>query len=164
MPPSEVPGGQERSDLIRDIGRSGTTQGGTETKEHRLMRAAGDPLAVREIMSRLECSDPPPQAAAPMSGEATITLARSILMHGSLDQAHWPQGRMRYDAREALPEDSSPPSAFAPSARDREEALDLDAPSAQAQPAALLSGQLAVLGGLALLVILLWLVVNQSLD
>jgi hypothetical protein len=164
MPPSETPGGQGRSDLIRDIGRSGTTQGGAETNEHRLMRAAGDPLAVREIMSRLESSGPLPQAAAPMSGEATITLARSILMHGSLDQAHWPQGRMRYDAREALPEDSSPPSAFAPSARDREEALDLEAPSAQAQPAALLSGQHAVLGGLALFVILLWLVVNQSLD
>lgn len=164
MPPSEAPGGQGRSDLIRDIGRSGAAQGGIETPEHRLMRAAGDPLAVREIMSGVVSTAPMPQAAAPMSGEATITLARSILMHGSLDQAHWPQGRLRYDDREAGPEDPSPPSAFAPSAQDRAEALELDAPSAQSGSAGLLSGPPAVLGGLALLAVLAWLFVDHLPD
>lgn len=164
MPRSETPGGQGRNDLIRDIGKSGASRGGFETCEHRLMRAAGDPLAVREILSEVDQAGPVPRMAAPLAGEAAITLARSIIMHGSLDHANWPQGRMRYDAREARPGDPSPPSAFAPSPKDREEALDLDSPSERSAGAWSVSDPHAVLGGLAVFAVLVWLTLVQWPD
>jgi hypothetical protein len=155
MPRSEGAAGEGPNDLIRDISRSGASRNSSETSEHRLMRAADDPLAVREIMTQVDEAGPVPQLATAMPGEATITLSRNSLMHGSLGHATR-RGRMHYDGCEAPPEDLDQTSAFAPTRQDREEALDLGPPPAQAEPPGWFPGPRAGLAGLTVLAVLIW--------
>lgn len=154
MPPNEGAADQGQCDLIRDIGRSGAAQGDAETAEDRLMRAAGDPFAVRAILSQADEAGPLPQPAGRLAGEATILLARSMLLHGSLEEQSWTRGRTRYDDRKSRTDEPVPPAAFAPSAKDKEQALELDEPSVPPKPGPIMTGPL--LGGLALLATLAW--------
>ena len=110
-------------DLIRDIGR-GEGRGSLATAERHLMQLAGDPLLVGVFLARQDGGSPPPNLSAPVPGEVTIALARSILAEGSLDQRAGTARLRQYDTGEPRHRASLSPSAFAPSSSDRECALD----------------------------------------
>jgi hypothetical protein len=113
-------------ELIRDIGRQCSLSMPGVTTEQELMQRSSDPLLVREFLARRQNLELVQTAASPMSGDATITLARSILAQGSLEPSSHPQVSRRYPVREPLLANSLAPSPFEPSARDREDALDLE--------------------------------------
>jgi hypothetical protein len=145
------------SGLIRDMGRHSGSSLHDVTPEQQLMQRAGDPLLVREFLSRQSTPEGAPGMEPPMSVEATIGLARYILAQGSLELVNFPPLPKRYAAREPLLENSRVPSTFTPSVQDREGAFEIgQSQSGKGAPAAALTGAAAVIGALALSFVLLW--------
>jgi hypothetical protein len=127
------------------------------TPEQQLMQRAGDPLLVREFLSRQSTPERAPGMAPPMSVEATIGLARCILAQGSVEPVNLPPTPKRYVAREPLLENSSVPSTFAPSVQEREGAMEIgQSQSGKCPPAATSTGAAARIAALALSFVLLW--------
>jgi hypothetical protein len=145
------------SGMIHDIGRhSGSSLQGM-TPEQQLMQRAGDPLLVREFLSRQSTPEWSPGTTPPMSGEATIWLAHCILAQGSVELMSRPQTPKRYVAREPLLENSRSPSTFIPSVQDREGAMELgQSQPGKGRPAATGTVTAAATAALALAVVLLW--------
>ena len=125
MPGSDGSGCPRLDDLIGDIGRSEARGSGPATAERHLMELAGDPLMVGAFLAREDGGvSPPPKPRAPVPGEVTIALARSILAEGSLDQRGATARLRQYENAEPRHRTSLSPSAFAPSRSDRDCALD----------------------------------------
>ncbi len=144
------------SSLIHDMGRYSGSSPHDASPEQQLMQRAGDPLLVREFLSR-EPNVKPMPGVAPMPGEATIRLARCILAQGSVEQLNLAQAPKRYVAREPLLESSRTPLAFTPSAKEREGAIELGQPhSTRGSPTEAMAGPAAVIAGLAFATVLLW--------
>jgi hypothetical protein len=125
------------------------------TPEEQLMQRAGDPLLVREFLSRQSTLEPVPGVAPPMSGEATIRLARCILAQGSVEHLSVGQASRRYGARDPLLENSQVPSAFIPSEQDREGVMELGQPQPGKETPAV-AGPVAVIMAMAVAAVLLW--------
>ena len=141
-------------ELIRDIGRHADISGHGLTREQQLMERAGDPLVVREFLSRQEHFGQVLQTALPMSGEATITLARRVLSGGP-ELQNRTQAPKRYDGREALFESSVVPAPFEPSATDRQDAMELGPSTPEAMTVTSDPGLAGLTGALALTAVLL---------
>lgn len=143
--------------LIHDMGRHSGSRLHDVTPELQLMQRAGDPLLVQEFLSRQPTLEPVPGVAPPMSGEATIRLARFILARGSVEHLIFGQESRRYGAREPLLENSQVPSAFIPSEQEREGAMELgQSPPGKDTPAAAVAGPVAVIAAMAFAAVLLW--------
>jgi hypothetical protein len=126
MPGSEVSGKRSLDGLIRDIGRSEVRGSNPATSERHLMQLAGDPLLVGRFIARQE-GEPTlrPGPSAPVPGEVTLALARSIVAEGSIDQWGGTARLRQYESTEPRHYTSLSPLPFAPSRTDRENALDL---------------------------------------
>lgn len=127
MPGSEPPAKPGLDDLIRDIGRSEGRGSPPATPERHLMQLSGDPLLVGGFLARQDGGDLLPKPIAPVPGEVTIALARSILAEGSLDQRCGTARLRQYDTGEPRDRTSLSPTLFTPSRSDLQGALEHDA-------------------------------------
>ena len=145
------------SGLIHDMGRHSGASLHDATPEQQLMQRAGDPLLVREFLSRQSTPERAPGMAPQLSGEATIGLARCILAQGSVELVNLPETSERYVAHEPLLENSRVPSAFTPSVQEREGAIELgQSQPGNGAPAAALARADVVTAALTLAFGLLW--------